>query len=1053
MLAVIGAGLVSLFFDLNGLKPTLADAAYEATGRQLAVDGNIELSLFPRPRATATGVRLSNVAGGSEPDALTIEVVSAQVAWLPLLTGTVDVRQIQASGVRLLVEEGDQEKPSLAFGPPEAAAPSARSTEIRLPDLISVGNIAVVVRDGAGYQEFRISRVFLRPQGNEGLTDVHVGMDRNGVAVIAKGQVGNLLALSDGTPFPLTLAVTAADSTFSIDGSISNLAVTPTLDVVLTAAGPSVSALSPVVGARIPMESAFTLSARLEGAIDTIALREIALSAGTTEVSGEAALDLTGERPQLSAQLRSPSLDFAQITGGSSLATTSDQGSTTGPVLTDIPLPFGFTRSFDADLNLEAAETQMFGVTLRNVVLAIKSNAGVAEIESLTADTAGGGLVASGRLDAQQKDAELSVRAQVTGLDVAKALETFGIPGNTTQRASASLELKSRGATPRELADNVSASMRLSELSVAFDDVARVVLKNASAQFDGHERPILITAEGTVRGEALTFEGQLDPLSTYQPGDPYTFRFVATGADATAEVQADMRAAMVEGLTLRVSARGANLADLSQIAATELPSVGPYDVIGRLSFAENAVRFEDASLRLGESDLRGDIVVNLASDRPYATIKFQSDLIDLTPFAQEEAGMQEDPPVEKSPTETPMLNISPLLAMDSKVEIAANALVMSTIRLDDLSLEASTDNDTIRIDRLSADIDGQLIALSAAAEQTAAGVALSASGEVRGVDAAALVASAGLAERVDIADLTVSVDLSSVGNTASDLVDAVQGEVVVQDLQFAFRSGDGFAHDPILLNSLRLATKGQGNPVSLESRGTLGGEALEVKGTLAPLAELRRMEPAALDISLATPSSQVRIKGTPPERSRPRDLNFSIDAQGLILREAAYAAGLALAPEGPWQVRAEVRATDSSFDITSLAALIGQSDISGTVKMADEGEDRTLVARVTSDNLSLADFIRLDDADPGQEPSSEPTPVEASTGPVFSRTPIEFAPLRRLDVDLAIDVKAFAGRSLSGKNLLLTLNGGDGLFTLDQFAATIEERPIEVKARLDVRGG
>ena len=98
VLGVIGAGLVSLFFDLNSLKPTLAEAAFDATGRKLAIDGDIELSLFPRPRATATGIRLSNTAGGSEPDAITIGVASAQVAWFPLLIGNVDVRQIQVSG-------------------------------------------------------------------------------------------------------------------------------------------------------------------------------------------------------------------------------------------------------------------------------------------------------------------------------------------------------------------------------------------------------------------------------------------------------------------------------------------------------------------------------------------------------------------------------------------------------------------------------------------------------------------------------------------------------------------------------------------------------------------------------------------------------------------------------------------------------------------------------------------------------------------------------------------------------------------------------------------
>ena len=51
VLAIIGGAVFSLFFNLNSFKPTLAQAAFENTGRKLTIDGDITVSLFPLPRA------------------------------------------------------------------------------------------------------------------------------------------------------------------------------------------------------------------------------------------------------------------------------------------------------------------------------------------------------------------------------------------------------------------------------------------------------------------------------------------------------------------------------------------------------------------------------------------------------------------------------------------------------------------------------------------------------------------------------------------------------------------------------------------------------------------------------------------------------------------------------------------------------------------------------------------------------------------------------------------------------------------------------------------
>lgn len=1052
VLGVIGAGLVSLFFDLNSLKPTLAEAAFEATGRQLTIDGDIELSLFPRPRATATGVHLSNVTGGSEPDVVTIDVASAQVAWLPLLSGTVDVRQIQASGVRVLVEEGAEQTASLAFTPPESTAESDDSAEVSLPDLIRIADISVVRRDDSGDQVLDISSLTVRPAG-PAETRIDLTMIRNGERVSASARVGGLLAFTDAEPFPVDLTVEAGTSTLQVKGAIRDPGGEPALDLALSAQGTSIAALSGIVGAPLSMNAPFTFAAQLNGSVDALALQNIAISVGPTQVTGQAILDLTGARPHLSAQLRSPRLEVSQVAGEGVPADENDSASSKGPILTDTPLPFGALQVFDADISIEVTTAEAFGLQFNNLALGVKSAGGLATIEKLSATTDSGAFSASGQLDARTDQAALFLNTQVSGLEVSRVLKTFNIPGTSTQRAGASLELNTRGQTTRNFVDNITASIRLADISVAFDDAATLVLEAATARFGGRDLPIDVTAEGGIRGQTITIDGRLDPLSAYQPGEPYTFEFTVSGAGATAEIQTDMRAAMVDGLSLRVAIRGSRLSDLSQMIGSSLPPVGPYDVQGVVSFDETTAGLRDAIIRVGDSDLQGEVSLSFAADRLAAVADFRAEFIDLTALSAEPEGVTPSPdPVSPAvPNNTP-LDVSPFLSIDSEINITADAVALSAFQFDDVSVAIKTDADAIHVERFAANLDGRGIAVSGSARQTSGGLAVSTTGEINGVDVMALLAASNFADRVNVGDLTIDADVSSVGRTLLELVDALKGEIVARDFRLAFKSSDGLVHDPITLDTLRVATTGEGQPVTLESKGMLGGEALEVKGTLAPLAELRLMQPVALDLALETASSWVKIVGTAPERGRPRDLRFSVDAEGLIVREAAYAAGLALDPDGPWQVRGAFETSEKSIDVTNLDIAVGGSDLTGELSVSMSEVDRRIAGRIKSQTFALADFIRVDDADPGQEPTSTPPPSTPAEGPVFSTTPLDFAALRGLELDIGIAVDSFSGRSISGKNLDIAFSGGDGLLVLERLAATVEGRPLTGQARIDLRG-
>ena len=93
--------VVSLMFDPNDYKADITAAVQEATGRELTLDGDLELSLFPTIRIAVGAATLSNAQGfGDEPMAR-IGGASLSVRLLPLLSKRVEIREARLEGLTL----------------------------------------------------------------------------------------------------------------------------------------------------------------------------------------------------------------------------------------------------------------------------------------------------------------------------------------------------------------------------------------------------------------------------------------------------------------------------------------------------------------------------------------------------------------------------------------------------------------------------------------------------------------------------------------------------------------------------------------------------------------------------------------------------------------------------------------------------------------------------------------------------------------------------------------------------------------------------------------
>src|SRR5258705_1036042 len=112
-LVVLLAGAVAIFvmtFDPNKYKGQIEQLVKEKTGRTLALQGNVEVAVWPAMGAKVAGVTFSEPEGknaGKDPF-IALDSAHVSVAVMPLLHGEAIVDKIRISGLKArVVKEKD----------------------------------------------------------------------------------------------------------------------------------------------------------------------------------------------------------------------------------------------------------------------------------------------------------------------------------------------------------------------------------------------------------------------------------------------------------------------------------------------------------------------------------------------------------------------------------------------------------------------------------------------------------------------------------------------------------------------------------------------------------------------------------------------------------------------------------------------------------------------------------------------------------------------------------------------------------------------------------
>jgi AsmA protein len=151
---IVVLGVLIATFDLNKYKPQIEKKVYEATGKELKINGDIGVSLSPFG-LSVKDIVIKNPKGFSKNDMLKLKKVAISLQIMPLLSKQVKVNYVKLEDMNILVEKSKKGLMNLTVGKKEAkkAEPksSTKEEQGKLPmvnvNKILLSNINIIYDD------------------------------------------------------------------------------------------------------------------------------------------------------------------------------------------------------------------------------------------------------------------------------------------------------------------------------------------------------------------------------------------------------------------------------------------------------------------------------------------------------------------------------------------------------------------------------------------------------------------------------------------------------------------------------------------------------------------------------------------------------------------------------------------------------------------------------------------------------------------------------------------------------------------------------------------
>ena len=482
---IAAAIIIPLFIPVERYKSEITTRTEAATGRQLAIDGPVSLSLFPSIALSAEDVHFANRPGGRAKDMATLDRLRVSVKLLPLLTGNLQIDGFELVNPVIALEVDKNGVGNWVMG---EAAPAADTQDASAskgggaPSFLtglSLGDVRLVngkisYFDEATGKDMAVDNINANlslPAFDKTFT-ADGSLDWQGETIKLALALDNPQGLLDGKDQDLTLSITSSPVSFSLSGS-ARMAESPSMNGHISLDIPSIRNLAAWAGTPLTLPGDGLGPLKISGTLDyqapKMAFSDAQIALDDMKATGSLTVDTGGARPKVGGRLDVDTLDLNPYLP-------PPPKEKTRLVWSEEPIDASGLKAADLDFVFTTDRIQVRNIAIGQSELTLKIDDGVmtAALKKMALyDGSGSGNV---RLDGRKPALGLAADFTLDGVQAEPLMKDAAEMDRISGGMSTDFKITASGASQKDLIStlNGGGAVKFSDGEIRGVDLAKI---------------------------------------------------------------------------------------------------------------------------------------------------------------------------------------------------------------------------------------------------------------------------------------------------------------------------------------------------------------------------------------------------------------------------------------------------------------------------------------------------------------------------------------------------------------------------------------------------
>ena len=461
--------------DLNKHRDTIAEHVSEASGRQLSLNGELELNLASITSIVITDVALANATWASEPDMLTIQRFEIKVELYPLLFGDLYIPHFHLDGVKVLVETDASGLSNWVLT--EQAQDQVRRDEppppgeIKLPWIgnMKISDVVLNYHDGQTGKKIstKLDHAKIITADRTAQTDIDIAGSINQHPIDIKGQLALPLSLSGrSTELPVDINAGLLDFKVNVTGAMTGTINAPNVDLEIQANAANLKKIRQVFGSAVPTIGKINLNTRLNAEKSKLTLSEMELQLGGGKIDGLLQLDSSSSIPEIAAELTLSKLNFDKLltakTSGEKSKEKKEMKPESDRIFSNDPLPVDQLSLANINITLHLKDVIRNKKRLKEALIKIKLDEGKFSAAILKHSLVQGEFVAQFMIDGSNKEtAAITTRLNVPKIELSEIIIADTDAAAVKGPLAIDIDLHSQGNSVAQIMGSLDGNIKL----------------------------------------------------------------------------------------------------------------------------------------------------------------------------------------------------------------------------------------------------------------------------------------------------------------------------------------------------------------------------------------------------------------------------------------------------------------------------------------------------------------------------------------------------------------------------------------------------------------